>query len=80
MIIFMLQLAERLAPYKKLYENATEFTSKHELWMNSQVGSHDPDEIETDVGTYYRTIYKLEKTFAELPVVKDLTTTVSYIL
>jgi hypothetical protein len=62
-----------------LYENATEFISRHHLWMNSQVGSHDPEEISTDVDTCYRTISKLEKAFAEQLVVKDLTSTVSTI-
>lgn len=71
------QLADKLSPYKKLYENATEFISKHEVWMNSQVGSHDPDEIDIDVGVFCQTIYKLEKVFAEQPAVKDLTSTVS---
>lgn len=71
------QLADKLSPYKKLYENATEFISKHEVWMNSQVGSHDPDEIDIDVGVYCQTIYELEKVFAEQPAAKDLTSTVS---
>lgn len=70
-------MADKLSPYKKLYENATEFISRHDLWMNTQVGSHDPDEINADVGTCYRTIYKLEEAFAEQPAVKDLTSTVS---
>ncbi|XP_033607299.1 dynein heavy chain 7, axonemal isoform X2 [Cryptotermes secundus] len=70
------KLADKLSPYKKLYENATEFISKHEVWMNSQVGSHDPDEIDIDVGVFCQTIYKLEKVFAEQPAVKDLTSTV----
>jgi hypothetical protein len=60
-----------------LYENAAEFISKHEVWMNSQVGSHDPDEIDNDVDVCCQTIYKLEKVFAEQPAVKDLTSTVS---
>jgi hypothetical protein len=70
-------LADKLSPYKKLYENATEFISKHEVWMNSQVGSHDPDEIDIVVGVFCQTIYKLEKVFADQPAVKELTSTVS---
>jgi hypothetical protein len=70
-------LADRLSPYKKLYENATEFISKHEIWMNSQVGTHDPEEIDIDVGVFCQTICKLEKVFADQPAVKDLTSTVS---
>jgi hypothetical protein len=69
-------LADKLSPYKKLYENATEFISKHEVWMNSQVGSHDPNEIDIDVDVFCQTIYKLEKVFAEQPAVKNLTSTV----
>lgn len=61
------QIHEKLAPYKKLYDNAMEFTEKHQLWMNSMIGSFDPEEIELDVGTYYRTIYKLEKVFTDRP-------------
>ncbi|CAH1130366.1 unnamed protein product [Ceutorhynchus assimilis] len=70
------QIHEKLAPYKKLYDNATDFINKHELWMKSRVGSYDPEEIETDVGTYFRNIYKLEKVFAERPATLNLATTV----
>lgn len=34
------------------------------------VGSYDPDDIETQTGTLYRMIYKLEKTFQEQAVRK----------
>ncbi|CAG2054803.1 unnamed protein product [Timema podura] len=68
-------LADMLLPYKKLYENASEFMTKHEMWMSGQVGSFDPEAIDTDVATYFRTIYKLEKTFSDLPAVKQLSGT-----
>jgi len=77
---FCFQLADELSPYKKLYETASEFISKRDFWMNSQVGSHDPDEISSSVGTYYQTIYKLEKVFADQPAVKDLSYSVSTFL
>lgn len=76
-IISFFQLVCKLSPYKKLYETATDFIVRHDLWMNTQVGSHDPDEISTDVDTCYRTIHNLEKIFAEQLAVKDLTSTVS---
>nr|CAD7419715.1 unnamed protein product [Timema poppensis] len=69
-------MADMLLPYKKLYENASEFMTKHEMWMSSQVGSFDPEAIDTDVATYFRTIYKLEKTFSDLPAVKQLSGTI----
>ncbi|XP_049773091.1 dynein axonemal heavy chain 7 [Schistocerca cancellata] len=70
------KIADKLAPYKKLYENATEFIEKHELWMTSKVGSFNPDDIDQEVSTLYRTIYKLEKQFGDVPPAKDLANTV----
>lgn len=35
------------------------------------IGSYDPEEIESEIGIAYRTIYKLEKAFQE-PVVRKL--------
>lgn len=70
------QIHDKLTPYKKLYDNATDFLTKYDLWMNSQVGSFDPEEIETDVGTYYRQIYKLEKVFSDRPATQGLACTV----
>lgn len=70
------QIFDKLAPYKKLYDNATGFIDKHELWMKSKVGSYDPEEIDTDVGTAYRNIYKLEKVFTDKPATLNLATTV----
>ena len=43
--------------------------------MNSQIGSHDPEIIESESGTAYRTVLKLEKSFQE-PAVKKLAETV----
>uniref|UniRef100_A0A6P7FSH9 Dynein heavy chain 7, axonemal isoform X1 n=1 Tax=Diabrotica virgifera virgifera TaxID=50390 RepID=A0A6P7FSH9_DIAVI len=70
------QIHDKLSPYKKLYDNSVEFLNKYDLWMKSRVGSFDPDEIETDVGTYYRNVYKLEKVFSEKPATLELATTV----
>jgi len=52
---------------------------KRDLWLNSQVGTHDPDTIEGDVSNLYRTIFKLEKTFGDFPVVHDMVLQVSRI-
>ncbi|XP_071441952.1 dynein axonemal heavy chain 7 [Hetaerina americana] len=66
------QVADKLSPFLKLYENSWTFITKHEKWMSSEVGSHEPEDIEADVGYYYRTVHKLEKSFADLPLVKNL--------
>lgn len=70
------QAFDKLLPYKKLFDNATDFLDKYDLWMNSKVGSYDPDDIDTDTGMYYRNIYKLEKTFADRPETLKLAETV----
>ncbi|XP_045470082.1 dynein axonemal heavy chain 7 [Harmonia axyridis] len=70
------QTHDKLGPYKKLYDNATDFLQKRDTWMHARVGSYDPEEIDTDVGTIYRVIYKLEKQFSDKPAVGGLSTTV----
>ncbi|XP_071052666.1 dynein axonemal heavy chain 7 [Onthophagus taurus] len=67
---------DNLTPFKKLYDNATEFISKHDKWMNSKVGTFPPDDIDTDTQTLYRNIYKLEKTFSDKPDTEHLAQTV----
>ncbi|XP_044576956.1 dynein axonemal heavy chain 7 [Cotesia glomerata] len=64
------KIADKLSPYKKFYDIACDFISQHELWMGSMIGSHDPETIENDSGTAYRSIMKLEKSFQELTVRK----------
>jgi len=41
------------------------------------VGTHDPENIETDVMNLFRTVYKLEKTFADNEIVRELVAQVS---
>ncbi|KAJ8668953.1 hypothetical protein QAD02_000212 [Eretmocerus hayati] len=69
------KVADKLMPYKKFYDVACDFLSNHEKWMNSIVGSHDPDTIESETGAAYRGTLKLEKTFQE-PLLRKLAETV----
>jgi dynein heavy chain len=66
------QMSDKLAPYLRLYESAAEFMEKSQIWLNSQAGTHDPEVIENDVMNLFRTVFKLEKTFNDIPVVKEL--------
>ncbi|OXU28216.1 hypothetical protein TSAR_011727, partial [Trichomalopsis sarcophagae] len=59
------EIAERLAPYKKLYDVACDFLTKYEKWTSSTLGIHEPEDIENEVSTAFRTMYKLEKGFHE---------------
>ncbi|XP_028155786.1 dynein heavy chain 7, axonemal [Ostrinia furnacalis] len=58
---------DKLVPFKKLFDAGFDFLAKHNLWMTSKVGSFDPEDIEGDVGYYYKIVYKLEKSFQEVP-------------
>ncbi|XP_046587391.1 dynein axonemal heavy chain 7-like [Neodiprion lecontei] len=69
------KIADRLMPYKKLFDAACEFLSNYEKWTSAQIGSYDPETIESDVGVAYRTVYKLEKTFQE-PILRKLAETI----
>ncbi|XP_049866243.1 dynein axonemal heavy chain 7-like [Pectinophora gossypiella] len=58
---------DKLTPFKKLYDAGYEFLDKHDKWMGAKVGSYEPEDIEGDVTYYYKIVYKLEKSFAEVP-------------
>ncbi|KAI5631027.1 dynein heavy chain and region d6 of dynein motor domain-containing protein [Phthorimaea operculella] len=70
------QLFDKLTPYKKLYDAGHEFLNKHDKWMNTKIGSFDPEEIEGDVSYLYKIVYKLEKSFAEVPDTHHLADTI----
>ncbi|VEN45415.1 unnamed protein product [Callosobruchus maculatus] len=70
------QVHDKLAPYKKLYDNATDFLNKCDLWMKSKVGTYDPKEVESDTGTFYKNISQLEKVFSEKPATQELVITI----
>ncbi|XP_063980239.1 dynein axonemal heavy chain 7-like [Diachasmimorpha longicaudata] len=59
------KIADRLIPFKKLFDATCEFLVKHEKWTGSMIGSYDPEDIDNDVSTAYRTLYKLEKQLVE---------------
>ncbi|XP_025152590.1 dynein heavy chain 7, axonemal, partial [Harpegnathos saltator] len=65
------KVADKLLPYKKLYDTACEFMSNHEMWTEAVVGAYDPEVIDTETSNAYRIVYKLEKTFQE-PIVRKL--------
>ncbi|XP_017769738.1 PREDICTED: dynein heavy chain 7, axonemal-like [Nicrophorus vespilloides] len=67
---------DKLRPYKLLYDNAMEYLRKHSLWMNSKIGSFDPEDVDTETSQFYRSIYKLEKVFADRPLTEQLANTV----
>lgn len=51
------RIADRLQPFKKLFDTICEFLNKYDKWINSTIGIYNPEEIDNDVGQYYRSIY-----------------------
>lgn len=68
------QCADKLLPFKKLFDAGQEFMDKHHLWMHSQVGTYEPEDIEETIGNLYRAVYKLEKQFSDSPNSQRLAT------
>ena len=42
--------------------------------MDGAMHEVDPDKVDGDVGNYWRTLYKLEKTFGDIPTVQKIAT------
>jgi dynein heavy chain len=61
------KLVNTLAPYHKLYETIVEFQEKSDKWMEGPMNGVDPDQVENDTGGIWRTLYKLEKSFSDVP-------------
>ena len=51
------RIADRLLPFKKLFDSICEYLAKYDKWINSTIGSYNPEDIDNDVGTYYRLIF-----------------------
>ncbi|KAM8934175.1 dynein axonemal heavy chain 7 [Pelodytes ibericus] len=61
------KVQDSLSPFLRLYETTVEFNTKYKTWMEGSYSSVNPDLVEQDVGNYWRVLYKLERTFHELP-------------
>ncbi|XP_074071541.1 dynein axonemal heavy chain 7 isoform X2 [Macrotis lagotis] len=61
------KIQDTLNPYFRLYDMAVEFSSKLKNWTEGPYSKVNPDQVEGDVGNYYRALYKLEKGFYDSP-------------
>ncbi|VEL37824.1 unnamed protein product [Protopolystoma xenopodis] len=66
------EVQSTLKPFLKLYETTVEFNTKYKSWMEGSMDKVEPDKVEIDVGNYYRSLYKLEKTFEALPAPRKI--------
>ncbi|KOX76420.1 Dynein heavy chain 7, axonemal [Melipona quadrifasciata] len=69
------QIADQLKPFKQLFDAICDFLTKHDKWLNSMIGSYNPEDIDNDVGYAFRTIYKLERSFHQ-PALRQLAASV----
>ncbi|XP_019505362.1 PREDICTED: dynein heavy chain 3, axonemal [Hipposideros armiger] len=60
------------APYEQLWVTTYEFSIKSEEWMNGPLFLLNAEEIAEEIATMWRTIYKLTKTFADVPAPRRL--------
>ncbi|XP_066239555.1 dynein axonemal heavy chain 3 [Saccopteryx leptura] len=59
-------------PYEQLWVTTYEFSVKSEEWMNGPLFSLNAEEIAEEIGNMWRTIYKLAKTFVDVPAPRRL--------
>ncbi|XP_037363374.1 dynein axonemal heavy chain 3 isoform X2 [Talpa occidentalis] len=59
-------------PYEQLWVTAYEFSNKSEEWMNGPLFSLNAEEIVEEVSNMWRTIYKLTKSFVDVPAPRRL--------
>ncbi|XP_060113048.1 dynein axonemal heavy chain 7 [Heteronotia binoei] len=68
------KIQDALNPYLRLYDMTVEFNTKYRNWMDGIFTKVNPDQVELDVGNYWRALYKLEKTFHDSPNALFITT------
>ncbi|XP_072334730.1 dynein axonemal heavy chain 7 [Scyliorhinus torazame] len=61
------QTSDILQPYLRLYDMTVEFNGKYKGWMEGPFSEANPDQVETDIGNYWRALYKLERTLSDSP-------------
>lgn len=63
-ILAMINLKE---PFDRLWKTAVNYYEKQERWMNGPFLELDAEQVEDDVGSMWRTMHKLSKTFGDAP-------------
>ncbi|XP_067459187.1 dynein axonemal heavy chain 7 [Thunnus thynnus] len=69
------KIQDKLTPFLRLYETANDFLNEYQQWLHGPLSGVNPDKVEGDVGNYWRTLYKLEKGFGDVPKALNIATT-----
>ncbi|KAM6934818.1 dynein axonemal heavy chain 7 [Xenentodon cancila] len=70
------KIQDILTPFLHLYETATNFLKQYDQWLHGPLSGVIPDKVDEDVGNYWRSLYKLEKAYREVPNVLKIVSTV----
>ena len=54
-------------PFEKLWQTAQQFNNQKELWFDGPFLTLDAEAISEELGNMWRTMYKLSKTFTDMP-------------
>ncbi|XP_061547478.1 dynein axonemal heavy chain 7 isoform X6 [Phycodurus eques] len=65
---------DKLTPFLRLYETSNDFLTHYEQWVYGPLSGVNPDKIEGEVSNYWRSLYKLEKGFVDVPNALGLAT------
>uniref|UniRef100_A0A8C3EWZ4 Dynein axonemal heavy chain 3 n=1 Tax=Corvus moneduloides TaxID=1196302 RepID=A0A8C3EWZ4_CORMO len=65
-------------PFEQLWVTAYSFHTKSEEWMNGPLQQLNADEINEEVGNMWRTMYKLSKSFPDVPVPRRMAESMKY--
>ncbi|XP_025972035.2 dynein axonemal heavy chain 3 [Dromaius novaehollandiae] len=65
-------------PFEQLWITAYNFHTKSEEWMNGSLQELNADEITEEIGNMWRTMYKLTKSFPDLPGPRRLAENMKY--
>ncbi|KXS11241.1 hypothetical protein M427DRAFT_505508 [Gonapodya prolifera JEL478] len=68
--------ADFLEPYKKLWETAALFQTEYARWMTGPFLDLVAEQVEESVNGMYRTMFKLAKTFNDLPAPRKVAETI----
>ncbi|XP_028173233.1 dynein heavy chain 1, axonemal-like, partial [Ostrinia furnacalis] len=70
------RLVKEFEPYRNLWVTASDFLKAREVWFDNPLMYVDADSIEPLINEYYKTIVKCVRTFADMPKVQQVATTI----